>query len=82
MTEERRFTPPGKKIQELAYKLIGTIGNEWVDELSELERWECRQLDMLAFACTGCGWWFASTERGPESDDGWFCRECEKEGRK
>jgi hypothetical protein len=79
---ERRLTPPGDKIKRLAHRLIGTIGIECIDELSDLERWECRQLDVLAFACTGCGWWFAATERGAESEDGWFCKECEREGRR
>lgn len=73
-----RVTPPGDKIKRLAYKLIGTTGFELIDEISDLERWECRQLDMLAFACTQCGWWFAVTERKEVSDE-WFCKECAKE---
>lgn len=78
---QRRLTPPGLKIQRLAHKLIGTCGIETIDELSDLERWECRQLDMLAFACTGCGWWFATTERRTVNDE-WFCVQCANEGRK
>lgn len=69
--------PPGDKIRALAHKLIGTCGIETIDELSDLERHECRQLDMLAFACSGCGWWFAITERH-EAHDEWFCGECVK----
>lgn len=73
-----RVTPPGLKIQRLAAKLIGTTGSELIDEISDLERWECRQLDMLCFACTQCGWWFAVTERREVRDE-WFCTECARE---
>lgn len=76
---QRRLTPPGTKIQRLAHRLIGTPGNEQVDELSDLERWECRQLDMLAFACCGCDYWFAVTERVEMNDDLWYCTECARE---
>lgn len=76
---ERRLTPPGDKIKRLANKLIGTAGIETIDELSDLERWECRQLDMLAFACSGCDYWFSVTERRELSDDLWYCTECAKE---
>lgn len=73
-----RVTPPGDKIRRLAHKLIGTTGAELCDEISDLERWECRQLDMLCFACTKCSWWFAVTERREVADE-WFCTECAKE---
>lgn len=76
-----RGRPPAAKVQELARKLIGTCGTELIDEISDLERGECRQLDTLAFACTGCGWWFAAAERKTVEDE-WFCVECEKEGRR
>lgn len=73
-----RVTPPGDKIRELAHKLIGTTGFELIAEISELERWEWRQLDMLAFACTQCARWFSVTERR-ECEDEWFCKECAKD---
>ncbi len=79
MTPQRRLTPPGEKIQRLAHKLIGTPGNEQIDELSDLERWECRQLDMLAFACSGCDYWFAVAGERQEVNDLWYCKECAKE---
>lgn len=71
-------SPPGDKIRRLAHKLIGTTGMECCDEVSELERWEGRQLDMLAFGCSRCDWWFAVTERR-EIRDLWYCTECAKE---
>lgn len=77
----RRIAPPSAKIHDLAHKLIGTVGIEQIDEISDLERWECRQLDMLCFACTACGWWFAVTERKTVGEE-WFCTECAKEGRR
>lgn len=74
---EEHVRPPGTKVRRLAERLIGTTGFELIDEISDLERWECRQLDMLAFACTSCGWWFAVTERR-EAHEEWFCTECVK----
>lgn len=75
-----RDKPPDSKVQALAHKLIGTCGIETIDELSDLERWQCRQLDMIAFACTKCDYWFAAHERvevgvGKE----WFCKDCARE---
>lgn len=76
-----RIRPPSDKIRALAEKLIGTTGpGELIDLFNDLERWECRQLDMLCFACEACGWWFAATER-KIINDAWFCAECAKEGR-
>lgn len=77
-----REKPPNGKVQILAHKLIGTCGvGEVQDELNNLERWECRQLDMIAFACTACGWWFAVSERKTVEDE-WFCAECAREGKR
>lgn len=73
--------PPGDKVKRLAHRLVGTPGIECVDELSDLERWECRQLDMIAFACCGCDWWFSVTEGRNEINDLWYCNECAKEVR-
>lgn len=77
---ERRLAPPGDKIKLLAKRLAGTTGMECVDELSALERWEGRQLDVLVFACSACDWWFEVSEgriTGP--DDLWYCKTCAKE---
>lgn len=77
-----RDRPPTAKIQSIAHKLIGTCGmGEVQDDLNDLERWECRQLDTIAFACTGCGWWFTAAER-KVVDEEWFCGECVEEGRR
>ena len=77
-----RDGPPTYKIQKLAQCLCGTAGSECIDELSDLERWECRQLDMIAFACSGCDYWFRVTEGRNEIGDLWYCNECAKERRK
>lgn len=75
-----REKPPNAKIYALAHRLIGTSGHTEIDEISDLERWELRQLDVIAFACTKCDYWFAAAERvevgvGKE----WFCKECARE---
>lgn len=78
--ERFRHKPPTDKIQALAQKLIGTSGHALVDEISDLDRWELRQLDVIAFACTKCDYWHAARDRvevgvGQE----WFCKECARE---
>lgn len=73
--------PPPDKVKNLAAALVGTVGAEQIDVISNLERWECRQLDTLCFACTACGWWFAVDQRVTVGEE-WFCVECAREGRR
>lgn len=70
--------PPGEEVRRLAEKLIGTTGSDLVDAIDDLSTDQSRQLDMLAFECTSCNWWFAVTERR-EVKDKWVCTLCQKE---
>lgn len=79
MPHPRHVSPPGDKVKRLAHKLVGTAGIECVEELSELQRHECRQLDMIAFACSKCDYWFNVTDGRNEINDLWYCNECAKE---
>lgn len=68
--------PAGPKVKKLANDLIGTAGmGDLVDRINDLSIVESKQLDMLAFECVGCAYWFAITERHDVGDE-WFCGEC------
>jgi hypothetical protein len=68
--------PPPPHVCELARKLIGTVGEtDLIDEIEALTDLECKQLDIMAFECFKCGWWFARHERH-DLPGGWACGEC------
>jgi hypothetical protein len=63
-----------ERVSALADRLVGTCYHG-VDEIAELTKDECYQLDDLVFMCGECEWWFEQSEC-VNTDEGWFCREC------
>ena len=63
------------KVKSIAERLIGTTGGEAEDEIYELTMEECKYLDMLAFRCQTCEWWFSESEKSNEDGSGWYCYE-------
>lgn len=77
----RHVHPPNAKVQALAAKLIGTTGEGLTDDLADLTTDECASLDVIAFECVGCNWWFAAHERVVVNDE-WYCDGCAEESRR
>ena len=67
--------------RKLANKLIGTTGTtDVLDAVNDLSRDELRVLDVLAFKCVRCEWWFAAHERVTVNDE-WMCDACADDAR-
>ena len=64
------------RAQSVADQLIGTCdsGTELLEELSQAE---LEELDMLAFCCNECGWWWEISEMADmEEGEEEICNEC------
>lgn len=71
---------PNAKVLDLAHRLVGSIGDGGLqDELNELTTEECISLDIIAFCCTSCDWWFNGNERTEDADGQRVCLECKRE---
>jgi hypothetical protein len=70
------------KVKRLADRIIGTcvVGSTLVDQVDNLSREEGKVLDVFAFKCVGCEWWFAAHERETVNDE-WMCYGCAEDAR-